>query len=173
MRLKIRRLIAYWLDFIMLAAVLVGFQGLLYLTTSGFPFDYLNQGYQIELWVLATVSLPVWLYFIICEYMKRRTFGKRLLHLEVVGRNQSKPTWRQVLLRTAIKLLPWELTHIIILVPEPWYNIEGSPANESLIYLPNVILLIYIIALLVGNGRQALHDYIANTMVVERSSRNS
>jgi uncharacterized RDD family membrane protein YckC len=166
--MKIRRLVAYWLDFVTLAAILVGFQGLLYLTTAGFPFDYLNQGYQIELWVLATISLPVWLYFILCESKKQQTLGKRLLNLKVVDRNQVKPTWKQILLRTAIKLLPWELTHLIILVPEPWYSIEGTPATESFIYLPNAIMLIYIIALLVGNGRQALQDYVANTMVVER-----
>lgn len=73
MKLTIRRLIAYWLDVTLIAIVLIGAQLLLYFISSGFPFDYLNQGFEIELWVLATISFPVWIYFIWSELTYQKT----------------------------------------------------------------------------------------------------
>jgi uncharacterized RDD family membrane protein YckC len=97
---------------------------LLYKTTSGFPFNFLNKGYEIELWVLISMSLPVWLYFIYCELYNQQTVGKRLLRLIVMNKEGSKININQALIRTLIKLLPWELTHIIVLIPKPWWSIE-------------------------------------------------
>lgn len=166
LKLALRRLVAYWLDFVLLAMVLLGVQWLLYTVSSGFPFDYLETGWQIEIWVLATISLPVWLYFICCERYKMKTIGKRLLSLQAVGADGTQLTLKQAVLRTFIKLLPWEMTHLIILVPEPWYGLDESPANMFLIYVPNALLLIYIIILFLNKGQKALHDYAAQSAVM-------
>jgi len=165
LKLSLRRLMAYWIDFVLLAFKLVGFQWLLYTITSGFPFDQLNNGYLIEAWVLLSVSLPVWLYFICSEYYRRQTIGKRLLSVKVMSIEGSTLTWRQALLRTFIKLLPWELTHIIILIPEPWYRLKDSSDTSFLIYIPNIIILLYIVILFVNKGEKGLHDFTAKTKV--------
>lgn len=166
MKLSTKRLLAYWLDFVFLASILISLQLLLYRTTSGFPFDFLIRGYEIEIWVLLTISLPVWLYFIYSEFLKQQTIGKRLLKILVTNKADSNISINQVVTRTFIKLLPWELTHLIILVPKPWWTIE-QPENQYLIYIPNIIMFLYIVVLFLSKGNKGIHDYVANTMVKE------
>jgi Predicted membrane protein/domain len=163
MRLAVKRLVAYWLDFVMLAGVLAGGQALLYLAAGGFPFDRFKAGYEIELWVLATMSLPVWCYFIGMEYKKGQTIGKRLLKLKAAERDGSRLTLRQAFVRTFVRLLPWELTHLIVLLPEPWW--DADPAYPGLIYIPNGLMLIYIAVLAATGGRRTLHDAAAGSRV--------
>lgn len=160
--LSVRRLLAYWIDFVLLASVLIGLQLGLYYTTSGFPFDHFVKGYQIELWVLATMSLPVWLYFILCERLMQQTIGKKIFKLKVTNEAGAGINWVQSFIRTAVKLLPWELAHIIILVPEPWWSVE-EPANLYFIYIPNALMLIYIVTLFWNKGFRGIHDWLART----------
>ncbi|MFC4810940.1 RDD family protein [Paenibacillus sp. GCM10023250] len=169
MKFALRRLIAYWLDFVVLAGVLVGLQAVIYRATGGFPFDRLDRGYEIEAWVLGSMSLPVWAYFIVCETWQRRTLGKRLLRLEVVTAERGAAVgFLRALGRTCIRLLPWEATHLIILVPEPWWDVE-QPAHPSLIYIPNAVMVIYAAVLFATKGRMAIHDYAMRTRVKERA----
>ena len=164
MKLSIKRLLAYWIDFVILAVVLVSLQGLLYFTTSGYPFNDLKEGYEIEIWVLLSMSLPVWLYFIGCELYFQQTIGKRMLKLRVTKMDGSRINLHQVLIRTFVRLLPWELTHLIILVPEPWWGIE-QPSNLYLIYIPNLLMLLYIVVLIATKGKMGVHDFIVKTRV--------
>lgn len=165
MKLAVNRLLAYGIDFVLLACVFVGLQWLLVLLTSGFPFVYLQEGYQIELWVLLTISLPVWTYFIWCEWKNQQTIGKRMMKIIVTARERTKPTLQQVIGRTMIKLVPWEMTHLIILVPEPWYGMTETPPNMPFIMIPNAMILLYIVFLFAGKGKKGLHDWAAKTSV--------
>jgi uncharacterized RDD family membrane protein YckC len=164
MKLSLKRLLAYWLDFVLLAFLLCSVQLILYKTSSGFPFVYLNKGYQIELWVLFSMSLPVWLYFIYFELRRQQTIGKRILNLKVMNMEGTRLNIQQVLVRTCMKLLPWELTHIIVLVPRPWWSME-IPNNQFLILIPNMIMILYIIVLFINKGERAIHDYAAKTKI--------
>ncbi|NBD28194.1 RDD family protein [Paenibacillus glycinis] len=166
MKLSLKRLIAYWLDFVILAVVLVGVQLLLYTVTSGFPFDYFDKGFEIESWVVLSMSLPVWAYFISFEKARRQTLGKRLLKLVVVDERKSTLSFVQALGRTFVRLLPWELTHLIILVPDPWWDVE-EPSNQALIFIPNLLIVAYIVVLFANKGRRGIHDYVARTKVKE------
>jgi uncharacterized RDD family membrane protein YckC len=165
MKLTVKRLLAYGLDFVLLASVLVSLQWTLYLVTGGFPFVRFDAGHEIELWVLLTFSLPVWGYFIWCEGKKQQTAGKFFLRLKVVNAGGAKIRWWQAFLRTLIRLLPWELTHLIILVPEPWWTVE-VPENEIWIWVPNVLMAASIAVLFVSKGKKGIHDFAAKTTVV-------
>jgi uncharacterized RDD family membrane protein YckC len=166
LHLWIKRLLAYWLDFVLLATVLIGLQGIIYMLFSGFPYALFTKGFQIELWVLLTMSLPVWLYFVWLERVRQRTIGKRLFRLIVTNRQGSSIGWGQAILRTFVKLLPWEMTHLIVLVPEPWWSVE-SPQNAHWIWLPNAAIVLYIAVLIRSKGKKGLHDYVAQTQVQE------
>ncbi|MFS0689921.1 RDD family protein [Sporosarcina sp. 179-K 8C2 HS] len=164
--LFLKRLTAYWLDCTLIAFLLIGFQWALYRATDGFPFNHFEKGYQIELWVLLTFSLPVWLYFILSEMYKQRTIGKKLLKLTISTDRETKISWKQALIRTAVKLLPWELTHLIVLFPKPWWGIE-EPENFFHIFIPNGLLVFYIVFFAWTKGTKGFHDQLARTRVKE------
>jgi uncharacterized RDD family membrane protein YckC len=166
MRLAVRRLLAYWLDFVLLAVILAGLQWAVYMITAGFAFNRLRSGYEIEWWVLITISFPTWAYFIFWEWCRQETIGKRLLKLKVVSNDGSSPAFKQAALRTLIRLLPWEMTHLIILVPDPWWSVD-RPENEYLIWIPNIIMFVYIMLLFLNQGESGLHDRVVRTRVEE------
>ncbi len=165
MKISLKRLAAYGADFLLLASILVCFQYLLYLLTPGFPFDDLDSGWEIEIWVLLTMSFPVWTYFILCEFFAQKTVGKKIWGLKVTNEEGANLRFRQALIRTFIRLLPWELTHLIILVPDPWWSVE-KPGNTMLIYIPNIMMIMYIVILFRNKGVKGIHDYIARTKIV-------
>lgn len=161
----IKRIAAYWLDFVLLACILCSMQGLLYWSTGGWPFSRFATGAEIELWVLATMSFPVWCYFIGMEYSRGQTIGKKLLNLKTVRRDGTRITFSQAFVRTFIRLLPWEVTHLILLVPEPWWDVD--PAYPWLIAIPNFMMLIYIAVMAGWAGNTSLHDAAAGTRVYD------
>jgi len=160
-----RRIVAYLVDYALLFAVLI--QYLVSVVTRGFPYNLLKTGLQIELWILLTVSLPVWLYFIFSEHSAHQaTFGKRLLSVRVTRVTGARISFAQAILRTAIKLLPWELTHLSLMLPVPmWW--DPTPNMRVGIVIAYVLLGVYVLVMLLNRRRQSLHDMIAQTVVVE------
>lgn len=166
--LALRRLAAYVIDFLLLAAVLVGLQLLLSLWIGDWMATRLQKGPVLELWVLLGFSLPVWMYFVLCETRWRQTLGKRWLGIQVSTAYGQPPRLWQVALRTLVKLLPWELTHLVVLLPEPWWG--AADASRPLIYLPNALILLYLVWLFSTGGKRAVHDLLPGTRV-ERTQK--
>ncbi len=46
--------------------------------------------------------------------------------------------------RTAVKLLPWELTHVMIFVPEP-FGETLTPFKIAMIIVVNALLLVWLV----------------------------
>ncbi|GIP31651.1 RDD family protein [Paenibacillus sp. J2TS4] len=164
--LAIRRLIAYGIDFIILAMILVGVQLIINVITGGGLSRSLQSGWAIELWVLLTMSAPVWVYFIYLEYRKQQTIGKKVMKLRLETIEGHPVKLGQAFSRTLVKLLPWELTHIFILLPEPWWFHPEKP--NYLIYIPNAFILLYAAFLFWTKGTRGLHDLIPGTRVVSQ-----
>ncbi len=161
-----RRIAAYLLDFAVLFSVLIPFQVILYRLGRGFPYNLLHTGTQIEAWVFLSVSLPAWLYFALTESSRHQaTLGKRLLGLHVVNLQGEPVDFGRALLRTVIKLLPWELTHLSLMLPVPlWW--DPQPTLRPGIVMVYVLIGIYLVTLFLNKRRQSIHDLIAQTMVV-------
>ena len=165
---SLKRLFAYWLDCVMMMLFLVVPQWLVYRLTDGFPFELFKTGLQIEIWVLLTISLPVWLYFIIFERFYQKTLGKMLMGMKVTNTKGERISLKQAVLRTFWRLLPWELTHIILLFPEPMWSVESPPAFRTFfLYAVNVLLLLYIMFLAFTRGKKAMHDVFFGTLVTK------
>jgi uncharacterized RDD family membrane protein YckC len=162
-----RRIAAYFLDFLLLFTVLIPLQGVVSLLGHGFPYRLLTTGACIEVWIVLSVSLPVWLYFAFSESSSRQaTFGKRLFGLKVIHLDGNRIGFGQALLRTIIKLIPWELTHLSLMLPIPlwWDPHPGFRLGMVMVY---ILLGIYLAAMFVNKRRQSIHDLIAQTMVVD------
>jgi uncharacterized RDD family membrane protein YckC len=123
-------------------------------------------GYGPHLVALAASVLPAWLYLSIGEASAAHaTWGKRRLGLRVVRRDGGRPELPRVLVRNAIKLLPWQLAHLgaaplmagaVVAPIAVWLPLGGSYALTGL-----TVALV-----LIRRDRAALHDLLAGTRVV-------
>ena len=127
------------------------------------PFKYFAQPYQVYLWVLFTVSLPIWLYFILQEMSPRQsTIGKRFMHLKVMDNNNARISKEKSIARTFVKLLPWEIAHAGLI---SIYFSQDPQLNIGL-YSANALILIYLIYFIAQKGEKAIHDFVSGTKVV-------
>lgn len=167
-RLLFRRIAAYFIDVTLLMILIQGSQWGLLALTGGFPFDIfveLNNGWLIYGWVLLTVSLPIWAYFVISEHSRwQATLGKRLLGLQVTSADGAKASRGQLLTRTVLKLLPWEIFHLTFMLPFPILS-EPSPAFRPGFIVGFIVILLYMLMLLQTPRHQSIHDLIAKTVV--------
>ncbi len=166
-----RRIAAYLVDVLLVFAVISGIQYGLWRLTGGFPFDRLQTGLQLELWVLLSVSLPTWLYFAVSESSDRQaTFGKRLFRLRVTGLADEPIGFIRALVRTIIKLIPWELAHFTVLVPVPWWS-DPDPAPRLSLIVVYILLGLYLIPMFFTWQQRSVHDFLAGTVVWEPKDR--
>lgn len=112
---------------------------------------------------LATV-LPAGAYLGLTEATGQATLGKRRQGLQVVDRDGAPPDPARIAVRTAVKLLPWQLAHIavgriMLGVRQPWLVwpcYVGSLAGP----------VVSVAQALRDPAGRALHDRVAGTRVV-------
>jgi hypothetical protein len=75
-------------------------------------------------------------------------------------------SWGQALARTLLKLLPWELTHMTLLLPAPIWA-DPQPGFRLGLVLVYGLLAAYLAAALLTPRRQTLPDLITGTVVIE------
>ena len=134
-------------------------------------------------YALLTVSLPLWLYFTGYESSPAHaTPGKRWLGLTVVSTGDAPIGFGRALLRTLVRLLPFEVAHYTLTVPaNPFVDpISGSLTIPGLGGLgPGVLtgLLVALLALgallfatLLHPDGRGPHDLVAGTFVVRADS---
>jgi uncharacterized RDD family membrane protein YckC len=162
--LLIRRATAYGVDCALLLLVL-GPIGLLVLMALGGP-PAAPTGPQVWLAAVLNFSVPAWIYFIWSDRsVHGATLGKRLLGLHVVRMTGERVGTGRALVRTAVKLLPWETIHVsaFALATDP----GGSFDLGQMIGLTvaNGLILVYLSVAAYTHGRRSVHDYVAATEV--------
>jgi uncharacterized RDD family membrane protein YckC len=161
----VHRLAAYLVDILLLFAAIVVTQFGLNALTGGLPLRLFTTGPRLEGWVWLSVSLPTYLYFALYESSVRgATPGKRLLGLHVTDMAGKRINFGRALLRTIMKLIPWEVTHLSLFLPTPIMDGQGG-------FLPglitaNVLIVVYLAAITITAGKQGVHDLVARTMVL-------
>lgn len=171
MRWTALRLAAFGIDVGVLAAIFVLPQAIL---GFGFGLSLFNlSGFAdplgIEAFVLLTVSLPSWLYFILGDASAGgATIGKRALRMRVVQVDGNRARLSRVVLRTLVKMIPWELTHTALLVPVPLFAAGAVPTLEQTIRLALVyaVLFVQLGVVIKTGGTRGLHDLAAETRVI-------
>lgn len=159
--LFIRRTVAYLIDCALLLLMLATVGGAIQINL-GVSFQTPREVYSA---ILLNFSIPVWIYFTFADFSVRgATIGKRLLQLETVATNGLQLTFGWALIRTAIKLLPWELIHIAaFLLPAD----IGEFQLESLISfgLAYLLIIIYLGVAWRTGGHKSVHDYATGALV--------
>ncbi len=114
------------------------------------------------------VTLPVSLYFALSEASARQaTWGKHKLGLQVIRADGARLRLGRSLGRTALKFIPWELSHALI-----WYGRfageeEGTLLNVGIL-LVWVLVGVNLVSLLITQTHRTLYDWLAGTNVVQR-----
>lgn len=164
----IRRVLAYIVDatllFVAFPLILGSVLGLLFYSTVGFA--WMQNGLLSWVYVFSTVSLPVWLYYSLLESSSRQaTFGMRLLRLQVADTKGKRISFGRALLRTVVKLLPFELNHLVLFLPTPIWG-DPSPGFRFGFVIVNALMILYIATAVLTRRKQSVHDLIARTIVV-------
>ncbi len=170
-RLAVRRVLAFALDYLVIAAYGVALGSVAFVVGLTPLGPWISERVRTPLaghaLSFVTLTLPVLLYFALSEASTRRaTWGKRRLGLEVVSENGGRLDLGRAVLRAAVKLLPWEISHAAL------WRIEGWPVAPEPPGLPVVaglavtwlLVLWWLGALVVGSGRPP-HDRLAGARV--------
>ncbi|MGZ0149566.1 RDD family protein [Kribbella sp. WER1] len=165
-----RRIAALLIDYLLISAwiaVLAAAALAVRLITGSLP-NWLDLGGTAgaELLGFALLVLPVGCYLYLTETSTRHaTIGKRALHLHVTDTKAgAPPSRRQILVRTVVKLIPWELAHFFI-----WQLVAAGTPTPSWITTGLVAVyalpLIYLAMVAFRKDARAPHDLAANTAV--------
>jgi len=176
--LGVKRGVAYLID----CFVIFLFALLLFGASSGinsiWPFyHYLENSYVLRHLVsFSTLTLPALVYFIGMEHSRNKaSIGKIALKLRVQHVKQDIPKVKNLIIRNAFKLLPWEIAHVTYLL-NPEFFLTGEISNHGIIIGLGISYgLIFIYAGMVflrADGR-SLHDLLSNTYVTYKKSKMS
>lgn len=174
-----RRLAAFGLDWLVIAAYLgaltsavVAARRALHLELS--PPATPGARFRGQALGMATVTLPTVLYFALCEASAwQATLGKRALGLCVLpespaGGRSRLPLGRS-LVRSAVKFVPWELSHTALWHTPGW---PLRPEPVAITYLGPALSLAlagwYVISLFTAGGRTP-YDRAAGSRVAVRA----
>ena len=171
----VRRAGAYLVDYAVMFAAFALLQWFVFLPLRqrliGSDEWLMAGGVPLEIYTLLTISLPTWLYFAWCERSTwQATIGKRLLRLIVTDIQGNRIGFGRALLRTVIKLLPWELSHLTVNLPTSMM-FDPEPRFRFGFLVVFALLILYPALILFTRRRQSLHDLIAKTIVLYRKRR--
>lgn len=172
MKYFIERTLAYFIDcFIAFAVVMLIIQWaiLSHLRESfGITDIWFQSSINMQLYVLTSISIPVWIYFAYFDSKKSKgTFGKRIFKLEVKDNKNQKISFGKSLCRTILKLLPWEIAHIGVIFPTPIYY-ENEPAVRILSYVGLLLFAIYVISIWTDSRKRTIYDKVMGTIVSKK-----
>lgn len=164
-----RRLLAFGLDYLLIAAYLLVLAGVGSFLTFGSLASRAEALFAspvvADLVIFALTVLPVSLYFAWQESSRGGTWGKRRLGLRVERADGAGLSSGRALVRAACKFAPWQIAHLgvarLIRLPEPPAWALGS-AVLALVLVAGYVALLY-----ASPSRRTVHDLVAGTVVVE------
>ncbi|GGD59670.1 RDD family protein [Paenibacillus nasutitermitis] len=159
------RIAAFLWDYLMIAGYIIVLVGISFVARPLLVPLFTTNPLQAEFTGFLFITLPVYLYFALCEGSKfHATWGKRKMGIVVTGNNGQSIGLCTSLFRSALKFMPWELAHFTI-----WHMVIHSGYADSVIYslLAAVygLVLIYLISPLWSKNKQTVYDFLAGTVI--------
>ena len=172
----IRRCGAYLVDCAVMTAAFVILQTFLFLPLRqrlvGSDEWLMAGGVPLEIYTLLTISLPTWLYFALSEQSSwQATIGKRVFNLVVTDIGGRRIGFGRAMLRTIIKLLPWEVSHLTVNLPTS-IMFDPEPKFRFGFLVVFALLVLYPALILLTRRRQSLHDLFTKTIVLYGKTRH-
>ncbi len=159
------RIIAFFWDYLIILGYIILLIGVSFLARPQVTPLFTTSPLLAEFTGFLFITLPVYLYFALCEGSKSHaTWGKRKMRIVVAGIYGQPIGFRSSLFRSTLKFIPWELAHFTI-----WHMVIPSEYPNYLIYslLGTVygMVLIYLISPLWSNNKQTVYDSIVGTVI--------
>ncbi|MDQ0898948.1 RDD family protein [Paenibacillus sp. V4I7] len=159
------RIIAFFWDYLIILGYIILLIGVSFLARPQVIPLFTTNPLLAEITGFLFITLPVYLYFAVCEGSKSHaTWGKRKMGIVVAGVYGQPIGFGSSLIRSALKFIPWELAHFTI-----WHMVIPSEYPNYLIYslLGTVygLALIYLISPLWSKNKQTVYDSIAGTVI--------
>lgn len=163
------RIIAFLWDYAIISGYLLLLVGLSFVMRPALLPLFTTSPLLSELTGFLFITLPVYLYFSLCEGSKAQaTWGKYKMGIIVADMNGNAAGLGTSLLRSALKFLPWELAHFTI-----WHMVMPNPYPDGLIYslLAAVygLVLLYFVSPWFSKNKQTCYDYLAGTVIRRRA----
>ena len=129
-------------------------------------------GFEMSIRITVSFSIPVWLYFILSDISENgATIGKRIMKIRIETMDGRRLTIKIALIRTAIKLFPWELTHFTFFgLTQEWGVFNSSQIILTIVLYP--MMFIYLYFMFRTKGQQGIQDRIAKTLAKVSDSVN-
>lgn len=167
---------AYLLDCLLIFGFFVLSQSLILVPlreTFGITDLWFHSGLNTQAYTLLTISLPAYLYFVFSDRSYwQGSLGKRLLKLKVTdSQKPQRIRWSQSFLRSALKLLPWEVAHLSNNLPVPLMYQSEAEFRWGFM-LVGLLMFVYMAMVALYPRHQAPHDVVAKTLVL-RSGTNA
>jgi hypothetical protein len=119
--------------------------------------------------IFTLTVLPVGLYFSLFESsVSQATSGKRKMRIKVVaGKEQGRPSLVRSVVRSGLKLVPWQLAHLC-LTRIPGWPFEPPPPPIGVIVglvVVWVLIIVYVLSILTSRGRKAIYNGLVDVEV--------
>jgi len=168
-----RRIAAFALDYLLIA----GYLAILATVASILAFGPLEDRWQVlmsnpwhmEVVAFVTSILPVMLYFTLSESSESgATWGKHRMGLRVVHLSGERLVPGRALVRSVVKLLPWQLAHTCLFHIPGWPMETQEPPAWVMggLVLVWVVIGLYVATLALGPTRRTPYDWVAGSRVV-------
>lgn len=169
-----KRLKAFAFDYCIIIGYIILLAGatLAVIKTAGFLGLFLRwpqNPFLADLMAFITLILPVSMYFTLQEGShKQATWGKKKVGIRVVNASGRPLTRKQALLRSLIKLLPWQLAHTSIFQMGgfTFTSIKPSPVATTGLILVYLLVGIYIVSALVSIKHRTPYDWLTGAYVI-------
>jgi uncharacterized RDD family membrane protein YckC len=169
----LRRIAALLIDYCLILgwmAVIAVVSSVIALSTGGFA-NWLAWGTAAaQLAGFLVLVLPVGVYLFLTESSTRQaTLGKRALRMRVVGMDGKRASRGRILVRTIVKLLPWEFAHFMV-----WNVVDVASRGGAAfpgwlvagLVVADAIPVGYVLVVALQHDRRGPHDLVAGTRVV-------
>jgi uncharacterized RDD family membrane protein YckC len=157
LRLLLARVSAYLLDVLITGGIVLASQGAIWRAGLN-PVAADPSPALLHAWIAATISAPVFLYFVATTWLHGATYGQKVVNLRVEpAAGEGRLSLPRVIARYAVVLAPFELNHAAM-IHQAWWAFGA-------VYL--LVFLLLGSAMAHPEGR-ALHDLIAGSRVVRR-----
>ncbi len=168
------RVLAFGYDYLLISAYLIALGLVTIVVMKNVDAEvwdsFFSSPLRSDLVAFLVSVLPVALYFARMESSeKQASWGKTRRQLKVMNANGERLSFGTALIRSFLKLLPWQIAHTCLFNIPDWPMNPGTPPTWVMVGLSLVwiIVLGYALSIAARRSRQSIYDQILRIQVVE------